>query len=613
MTNQGRGRRPPVLVEDPRVHWSVSYPGLGETSIAGARRTGTASGAGSRSPTASGHPPQGFTSLGQRSPSHGWLDTAGPHRTRRERGRDRRSLSAARAVPDLGPGDGATLSIRVPTATRGLLTLSDVGVWCEDPFGLVALRITVAPPAHVIVYPAPAELSHRGRPAGAHPGGQARSATAAAAAADAVSGDDLSGLRPYAPGDRLTRLHWPSMARSGELVVREFVEPRAGSLSLLVDLRPSAHSGDSIEKTISGAAGFGMRRPGPWPHRRAVHEHGRARGDRAQRLGTPDHAASPGSSRSRHGSPRRRAQVGGPTDRGRGVGHGQRPGCRRRPRDHPLRGASSARCPTPFGAGPRRSSSHERSPQLVAIPGPTRPSHPTVSLLAVSLAAGLGTARLTEAPGAAHVVGPIVVTVLAGYLGATVATRLRVLGGRGAGRGRGRRRPRHHLGPAPVCHARRPAHRHHVANGRLEVRRRRHRHPLTSHPGAGHPRGRAVHRHRRGARRRADPLHLGTARAARLGRRGGARPDIRTVLLHGAAELADRPARGRRQLPGGCPRLRDRRRPRQDAPLAVAQHRRLLLGVAASGHEDRRRTPRPVGGVAGRRSFPWPPTRPWPR
>lgn len=246
VTNGGRGRRPAVLVEDPRAHWSVSHPGLGETSIAGARRIGTAS----------GRPPQGFTSLGQRSPSQGWLGTPGPRRTRRERAQDRRRLSAARTVPDLGPGAGATLSIRVPTATRGLLTLSDVGVWCEDPFGLVALRITVAPPAHVIVYPAPAELSHRGRPTGAHPGARARPATGGAT--DAVSGDELSGLRPYAPGDRLTRLHWPSMARSGELVVREFVEPRAGSLSLLVDLRPSAHSGDSIEKTISGAAAFGL-------------------------------------------------------------------------------------------------------------------------------------------------------------------------------------------------------------------------------------------------------------------------------------------------------------------------------------------------------------------
>jgi transglutaminase-like putative cysteine protease len=49
---------------------------------------------------------------------------------------------------------------------------------------------------------------------------------------------------------------------------------------------------------------------------------------------------------------------------------------------------------------------------------------PDIVLLAVSLAAGLGTARLTLAPGAAHVVGPIVASVVAGHLGAAVARRL---------------------------------------------------------------------------------------------------------------------------------------------------------------------------------------------
>ncbi|HLN43449.1 MAG TPA: transglutaminaseTgpA domain-containing protein [Acidimicrobiales bacterium] len=57
---------------------------------------------------------------------------------------------------------------------------------------------------------------------------------------------------------------------------------------------------------------------------------------------------------------------------------------------------------------------------------PTPAMAPDIWLLAVSLAAGLGTARLTQAPGAAHVVGPITAAVLAGHLAASVARRLRV-------------------------------------------------------------------------------------------------------------------------------------------------------------------------------------------
>jgi hypothetical protein len=49
-----------------------------------------------------------------------------------------------------------------------------------------------------------------------------------------------------------------------------------------------------------------------------------------------------------------------------------------------------------------------------------------VWLLSVSIAAGLGTARLTQAPGALHVVGPITATVVAGHVAVSVARRLRV-------------------------------------------------------------------------------------------------------------------------------------------------------------------------------------------
>ncbi len=245
VANGSDHRRPPVLVEDPDGKWSVSHPGLGESSVAGTSQRSISRGS------------RGSTSGGRETPAQGWLGGPGSRPTRRERARDRRALPRARRLPGLRPGSDATFSIRVPTATRGLLTLAEVGVWCEDPFRLVARRITLAPPAHVIVYPTPAEVADDGHRAGSRPGSSAGSP--GAGATGALSGDELSGLRPYAPGDRLTRLHWPSLARTGELVVREFLEPRAGSLSLLVDLRPSAHTARSVEAAISRAAGLAAR------------------------------------------------------------------------------------------------------------------------------------------------------------------------------------------------------------------------------------------------------------------------------------------------------------------------------------------------------------------
>jgi uncharacterized protein (DUF58 family) len=266
VTNLGRHRQPPVLVEDPEGHWSVSHPGLGDHSVAGGRHGPRSRRTTYPTPNSRGTNARGTDSRGTmaREPAprrqdaftEGWLVSAGTRRSRRERAQDRRVVSRSRSLPDLEPGEEAVISIAVPTAARGLLTLSDVGLWCEDPFHLVARRITMAAPAHLIVYPVPAQTSPADRATGPHPGN--RQWSGAGASTNAMSGDELSGLRPYAPGDRLTRLHWPALARSGELVVREFVEPQAGSLSLLVDVRSAAHTAESIEDTISRAAGLGV-------------------------------------------------------------------------------------------------------------------------------------------------------------------------------------------------------------------------------------------------------------------------------------------------------------------------------------------------------------------
>ncbi len=195
VTNVSPRRRPPVVVEDPGGKWSVSYPGLGESSVAGASRAHPTRGISSRRNSSRGD------SSGRDDPPHGWLDGAGSRPTRRQRALDRRALARARRLPGLRPGSDASVSVRVPTATRGLLTLTDVGVWCEDPFRLVARRVTLAPPAHVIVYPTPAEVTEDGRATGAHPG--SRAGSSAPGPTNGLSGDELSGLRPYAPGDRL--------------------------------------------------------------------------------------------------------------------------------------------------------------------------------------------------------------------------------------------------------------------------------------------------------------------------------------------------------------------------------------------------------------------------
>jgi uncharacterized protein (DUF58 family) len=223
VTNAGRRTVAPFRLEAPARRWTVSYPGLG------ARQPGA--------------PPDPVPAASEGNPL---LALA-------------RILAVSVPIAGLRRGSATVVRIPVPTAIRGVLTLHPVGLWCEDPFRLFALRAAAAPSAYVIVCPVP-DLTRAprltsptivsGRPSEPRPG---------AAPSTSVAGDDLSSLRPYVPGDRLTRLHWPALARTGELVVRDFTAPEAARLALLVDLRPSAHGAASFEAAIARTAALGSR------------------------------------------------------------------------------------------------------------------------------------------------------------------------------------------------------------------------------------------------------------------------------------------------------------------------------------------------------------------
>lgn len=221
VTNGGRHTVPSVRIEAPARHWTVTYPGLGAR--------------------------------------HDVLPPASASDDNNPVVALAHTLSWSVPLADLPRGADVTVRIPVPTSVRGVVTLHPVGVWCEDPFRLFALRAALGPSAHMIVCPVPdmtqatrlpAQAVVTGRPADARPG---------AAPSASVAGDDLSSLRPYVPGDHLNRLHWPALARTGELIVRDFTAPESGRLSLLVDLRPSAHGPSSFEAAISRVAALGAR------------------------------------------------------------------------------------------------------------------------------------------------------------------------------------------------------------------------------------------------------------------------------------------------------------------------------------------------------------------
>ena len=152
-------------------------------------------------------------------------------------------------VSPLTPGEVARAAYRLPTERRGVFTIGPLEASVTDPFGLAARTVNVAPASELTVYPridAVAALPHtRGDDplAGAdHPTGVA------------LSGEDFYALRAYEVGDDLRRVHWPSTARHDELMIRQNEMPWQARVTVLLDVRHRAHSGESLELAVSAAA-----------------------------------------------------------------------------------------------------------------------------------------------------------------------------------------------------------------------------------------------------------------------------------------------------------------------------------------------------------------------
>ena len=61
---------------------------------------------------------------------------------------------------------------------------------------------------------------------------------------------DLRALRPYVPGDELRHLHWKATARTGQLMVREYVDPAQPWCVVVLDTRRDVLDADAFEAAV---------------------------------------------------------------------------------------------------------------------------------------------------------------------------------------------------------------------------------------------------------------------------------------------------------------------------------------------------------------------------
>ncbi len=149
----------------------------------------------------------------------------------------------------LGSGRRDQASYRLPAERRGIFTIGPLQAEVGDAFGLWSRVTTIAAAIELTVYPVVETLAPTVHSQGDDPtSGAPRPATVG------PTGEDVYGLRPYQVGDDLRRVHWPSTARTGDLVVRQLELPWQGRATVLLDLRADVHTDATLEAAVSAAA-----------------------------------------------------------------------------------------------------------------------------------------------------------------------------------------------------------------------------------------------------------------------------------------------------------------------------------------------------------------------
>jgi uncharacterized protein (DUF58 family) len=139
--------------------------------------------------------------------------------------RDESPLPGARGsrlFPVIEGRRGRTYLARTRLLQRGVFPLGPTILESGDPFGLFPVSRVMPADESLLVYPMLAQISNFPNPAGVMPGGEALRRRTPQLTPNAA------GVREYAPGDPLNRIHWPSTARRDRLISKEFeLDPQA--------------------------------------------------------------------------------------------------------------------------------------------------------------------------------------------------------------------------------------------------------------------------------------------------------------------------------------------------------------------------------------------------
>ncbi len=162
---------------------------------------------------------------------------------------------ASRVVNSLGGHRSRGWAVSTVCRRRGRFTLGPVTLTSSDPFGLFEKRRTISATSSMVVYPFTVELEHFRLPSGELPGGGAMGRRTHYVTTN------VSGIRDYFPGDSFNRIHWPSTARTGRLIVKEFELDPTADVYLFLDMQGSVQADRLWEPPADGVQPLWPTRP----------------------------------------------------------------------------------------------------------------------------------------------------------------------------------------------------------------------------------------------------------------------------------------------------------------------------------------------------------------
>jgi len=163
-------------------------------------------------------------------------------------------VTARLVVAGIPPRCQQTARYKLTCRQRGRYMIGPLTIHLTDPFGLARVRTEAPARSEVIVYPEIEQISAAGLVTQGAGTGEAAVRHLHRSAAEFYT------MREYVEGDDLRRIHWPSVARTGTLMIRQDESTRRSAATLFLDTRQSslgAFGSPGFERGVSIAASLG--------------------------------------------------------------------------------------------------------------------------------------------------------------------------------------------------------------------------------------------------------------------------------------------------------------------------------------------------------------------